>query len=172
MKVKKINVEPIPAEVKEMKFNASTPRQEALRLQSQNTKEQVALMKAHHGGKGKLHTVPQFHTGAPCISGKCGNHSSIVANKNIMTSKKNAVYDNDVIPADKMAEFLKKGGRKYSKKSRKPLHNKSRKSNQKTKKHKTTKTHSKKHKTTKTHSKKLKSSSKIKKRKTHSRKSR
>ena len=64
MKVKKINVQPIPAEVKEMKYNASTPRQEALRLQKQNTKEQVALMKAHHGGKGKLHTVPQFHTGA------------------------------------------------------------------------------------------------------------
>ena len=38
MKVKKINVEPIPAEVKEMKFNASTPGQEALRLQKQNTK--------------------------------------------------------------------------------------------------------------------------------------
>ena len=37
MKVKKINVEPIPAEVKEMKFNASTPRQEALRLQKQNS---------------------------------------------------------------------------------------------------------------------------------------
>lgn len=161
MKVKKINVEPIPAEVKEMKFNASTPRQEALRLQKQNTKEQVALMKAHHGGKGKVHTVPQFHTGAPCISGKCGNHSSVVANKNIMTSKKNSVYDSDVIPADKMSEFLKKGGRKHSKKSRKVTRNKNRKSNQKTKKHKTTKTHSK----------KLKRSSKMEKRKTHSRKS-
>jgi hypothetical protein len=158
MKVKKINVEPIPAEVKEMKYNASTPRQEALRLQKQNTKEQVALMKAHHGGKGKLHTVPQFHTGAPCISGKCGNHSSVVANKNIMTSKKNSVYDSDVIPADKMAEFLKKGGRKHGKKSHKVIRNKSRKLNEKTKK-------------TKKHSNKSKRRSKMGKRKTHSRKS-
>ena len=158
MKIKKITVEPIPAEVKEMKFNASTPRQEALRLQKQNTKEQVALIKAHHGGKGKLYTVPQFHTGAPCISGKCGNHSSVVANKNIMTSKKNSVYDSDVIPADKMAEYLKKGGRKYGKKSRKVIRNKSRKSNQKNKK-------------TKKHGNKSKRRSKMGKRKTHSRKS-
>ena len=158
MKVKKINVEPIPAEVKEMKFNASTPRQEALRLQKQNTKEQLALIKAHHGGKGKLYTVPQFHTGAPCISGKCGNHSSVVANKNIMTSKKNSVYDSDVIPADKMSDFMKKGGRKYGKKSRKVTRNKKRKPNQKTKK-------------TKKHSKKSKRLSKRGKRKTHSYKS-
>lgn len=151
MKVKKISVAPIPATVKEMRYNASTPRQEALRLQANNTKDQVALMKAHHGGKGKLHTVPQFHTGAPCISGKCGNESSIVANKNVMTSKKNAVYDNDVIPADKMAEFLKKGGKKVGKKSRKALR-------KKTKKHKK-------------HSKKSKRRSKMRKRKTHSRKS-
>lgn len=135
MKVKKINVEPIPAEVKEMKYNASTPRQEALRLQKQNTNEQVALMKAHYGGKAKIHTIPQFYTGAPCISGKCGNHSSVFANKNIMTSKKNSVYDNDVISADKMTEFMKKGGRKYGKKSRKAIRNKTRKSTKKTKKH-------------------------------------
>ena len=158
MKVKKINVEPIPAEVKEMKFNASTPRQEALRLQKQNTKEQLALIKAHHGGKGKLHTVPQFHTGAPCISGKCGNHSSIVANKNIMTSKKNSVYDSDVISADKMSDFMKKGGRKYGKKSRKVTHKKKRKPNQNTKK-------------TKKHTKKSKRLRKKVKGKTHSRKS-
>ena len=158
MKVKKINVEPIPAEVKEMKFNASTPRQEALRLQKQNTKEQLALIKAHHGGKGKLHTVPQFHTGAPCISGKCGNHSSIVANKNIITSKKNSVYDSDVISADKMSDFMKKGGRKYGKKSRKVTHKKKRKPNQNTKK-------------TKKHTKKSKRLRKKVKGKTHSRKS-
>lgn len=158
MKVKKINVEPIPAEVKEMKFNASTPRQEALRLQKQNTKEQLALIKAHHGGKGKLHTVPQFHTGAPCISGKCGNHSSIVANKNIMTSKKNSVYDSDVISADKMSDFMKKGGRKYGKKSRKVTRKKKRKPNQNTKK-------------TKKHTKKSKRLRKKVKGKTHSRKS-
>lgn len=158
MKVKKINVEPIPAEVKEMKFNASTPRQEALRLQKQNTKEQLALIKAHHGGKGKLHTVPQFHTGAPCISGKCGNHSSIVANKNIMTSKKNSVYDSDVISADKMSDFMKKGGRKYGKKSRKVTRKKKRKPNQNTKK-------------TKKHTKKSKRLRKKVKGKRHSRKS-
>jgi hypothetical protein len=158
MKVKKINVEPIPAEVKEMKFNASTPRQEALRLQKQNTKEQLALIKAHHGGKGKLHTVPQFHTGAPCISGKCGNHSSVVANKNIMTSKKNSVYDSDVISADKMSDFMKKGGRKYGKKSRKVTRKKKRKPNQNTKK-------------TKKHTKKSKRLRKKVKGKTHSRKS-
>lgn len=153
MKVKKISVAPIPATLQEMKFNASTPRQEALRLQANNTKEQVALMKAHHGGKvpNKTHTVPQFHTGVPCISGKCGNESSVVANKNVMTSKKNAVYDNDVIPADKMAEFLKKGGKKVGKKSRKALRKKTKK--------------------TKKYGKKSKRTSKMRKRKTRSRKS-
>ena len=44
MKVKKISVAPIPATLQEMKFNASTPRQEALRLQANNTKEQEKMI--------------------------------------------------------------------------------------------------------------------------------
>lgn len=121
-------VKPIPAQVKSLKHNASTPREEALLIQKHNVEQQMNMMKMHHGGKSKpvkTYTVPQFQTGAPCISGQCGNHSSITANKNIMKSKKNSVYDDEVLSASEVKKMLKKGGRKTRKKKYKK--NKSRK---------------------------------------------
>jgi len=115
MQKKKNTVTPIPAEVKALRYNASTPREEALIKQRIDNQDQVDFMKIHHGGKRTLHTVPQFHTGVPCTSGKCGNESSRTANINMMTSKKNGMYDSDVIPANKINEFMKKGGRKHTK---------------------------------------------------------
>ena len=127
---KSIVVKPIPAQVKSLKHNASTPREEALLIQKHNVEQQMNMMKMHHGGKNKSkslkkYTVPQFQTGAPCISGQCGNHSSITANKNIMKSKKNSVYDDEVLSASEVKKMLKKGGRKTRKKKYKK--NKSRK---------------------------------------------
>ena len=109
---KKLIVKPIPAQVKSLRFNATTPREEALLLQKNNVKEQMNLIKSHHGGKKPRYTIPQFQTGAPCISGKCGNHSSLVANKNIMKSRKNSMYDDEVIDAKQMKKLMKKGGKR------------------------------------------------------------
>lgn len=116
---KKLIVRPIPAEVKSLRFNASTPREEALLIQKNNVKEQMNLIKSHHGGKKPSYTIPQFQTGAPCISGKCGNHSSVVANKNIMKSRKNSMYDDEVIDAKQMKKLMKKGGKRRKTNKRK-----------------------------------------------------
>lgn len=132
-------VKPIPAQVKSLRFNATTPREEALLIEKNNVKEQMNLIKAHHGGKKVRYTVPQFETGVPCISGKCGNHSSLVANTNIMKSRKNSMYDDDVLDAKQMKKLMKKGGKRKTKKANKKSKRKTGKSKRKTMKRKQTK---------------------------------